>query len=329
MMIRRRVFCQVLAGTGVAVPAIGAAQTPVKVYRLGQLEIGRPDDPPGPPDMRADPFVIELARLGLVEGVNLATDFRSARGNRALLDTLAAELVATRPDLIYTGSGYVGALALKKATTTIPVVFFAVGEPVAAGLVASLARPGGNLTGGTVPDELEVKRVQILFEILGASASVVLLTSPLAKRRRDGFVDALAARHARMQFMEVNKGEDLAPAFEQMVRQRVDGVAVVKTYLTATYDPEIVALTIKHRLPAIADGNSADRGMMVSYNVDYVELERKAASYVYRILKGAQPGELPIEQPTKFEFVINMKAAKAMGVRIPLPVLTRATRVID
>ena len=189
-MIRRRLLWQMLAGTGVAVATIGAAQTRAKAYRLGVLDIGRPDnlpDPPGPPP--PDEFVAELARLGLVEGVNLVTDVRSAHGKPALLDAVAAELVAARPDVLYTESGFFATRALKKATTTIPIVFAAVGEPVAAGLVASLARPGGNLTGGTIPAlELELKRVQLLIEVLGTSASVVQLTAPLTEQRKAAFL---------------------------------------------------------------------------------------------------------------------------------------------
>jgi putative ABC transport system substrate-binding protein len=241
--------------------------------------------------------------------------------------------VAARPDVLLAGSGYISALALKKATTTIPIVFN-VGEPVAAGLVTSLARPGGNLTGGTIPAELELKRVQILIEVLGPSASVVHLTTPLSEARKASFLAALAATRmapgARLQFLEVSKSEDLAPAFEQMTRQRVSGVAVRLTPLTGTHSEEIAALAVKHRLPAIGDGTDyADLGFLMSYSIDWSEVTRQMAKYVYKILKGAQPADLPIEQVTKFEFVVNMKTARALGVRVPLSVLTRATRVID
>ena len=189
------------------------------------------------------------ARLGLVEGVNLVTDHRSARGNRALLDALAADLVAAQPDVLFASSGFVAAWALKKATTTIPIVFLAVGEPVAAGLVASLARPGGNLTGGSIPVELDLKRVQILFDVLGRSASVALLTTPVSEARMAFFLRDLAASRLRLQFQEVRKPEDLAPAFEQIARQRVSGVAVAGSLLTSSHQPEIAALALKHRIP--------------------------------------------------------------------------------
>ena len=327
-MLRRRLFCQALAGTGVTVAAIAAAQTRAKVYRLGHLTIGRADKELL--DLQRDPFVVELARLGLVEGVNIVTDVRSAHGNAALLDAVAADLVAARPDVLYTASGYIGARALKNATTTIPIVFAAVGEPVAAGLVASLARPGGNLTGGTVPSGLELKRVQLLMELLGPSASIVMLTTPVAEGRMARFREELAASRLRLQFEEVRSPEDLAPAFEHMVRQRVGGVVIAQSLLTGSHSGEIAALVVKHRLPAIGfAGDFADRGLLMSYSFDSDELDRKAANYVYRILNGASPAELPVEQATKFDFVVNQKAARTLGVRIPRSVLIAATRVID
>lgn len=150
-MNRRRVLCKALAGAGGMVALLATAQAPKKLYRLGVLDFGRPAHMPDPPGGLPDPFVIELARLGLVEGASLVTDTRSAHGDPTLLDAVAAELVAARPDVLYTASGFAATRALKKATTTIPIVFAAVGEPVAAGLVASLDRPGGNLTGGGDP----------------------------------------------------------------------------------------------------------------------------------------------------------------------------------
>ena len=326
-MLGRRPFCQALAGAGVTAFTTARAQTPAKVYRLGRLALGRrlPSQPPV-----NEPFMVELARLGVVEGVNLVIDFRIANGDPAMLDTLAAELVALRPDVLYTNSGYIAIKALKKATTTIPIVFGGVGRPVEAGLVASLARPGGNLTGGAIPDELELKRVQILLEVLGASASVALLTTSVSEGRMAKFMEGLAATRLRLQFQEVSKYEDLAPAFEHLARQRVDGVAVAQSVLTASHTPEIAALIIKHRLPAIGEAmDYADLGVLMSYSIDWPEIWRKAANYVYKILKGAQPADLPIEQATKYDFVVNLKAARTLGVRVPTSVLIRASRVID
>lgn len=331
-MIRRRMFCQALAGSGVAVSPTARAQTPARVYRLGILDPGRPANLP-----RVDVptwFDNELARLGLVEGVNLVIDVRTANGNPALLDARAAELVAARPDVIFSPGGFAGTNAAKKATTTIPIVFAAVGEPVAAGLVSSLARPGGNLTGGTIPAELELKRVQILMEVLGTTASVVHLTTPLSEARKAAFVQAMAATSkpsaARLQFVEVKQTEDLAPAFEQMARQRVGGVAIRLTPFSANHAPEITALVAKHRLPAIGDGTQyTDAGLLMSYSIHWPEVFRLAANYVYKVLKGAQPADLPIEQVTKFDFVVNQKTAKTLGIRIPQSVLITATQVIE
>ena len=327
-MLHRRRFCQALAGSGVTVAALCAAQSPAKVYRLGLLSTGRLDSAPSPLAVD-DPFRTELARLGLVEGVNLVIDVRTGRGDPALLDGAAAELVFARPDVLFTTGGFRAARALKNATSTIPIVFAAMGEPVAAGLVASLARPGGNLTGGELPN-LELKRIQILIEALGSSASIAMLTTPVSERRMAVFLQDLAATRLQLKFHEVTKREDLAPAFENMARQRVAGVAVAASILTASYQPEIASLVARHRLPAIADGSSfADLGLMMSYSVDWAEVMRKAANYVYKIMKGAQPADLPVEQATKFDFVINLKSARALGVRVPSSVLIAATRVIE
>jgi putative ABC transport system substrate-binding protein len=327
-MIRRRAICQWLAGSGAALAKIVAAQT--RVYRVGELDYGRPDNLPAPrlpppPDV----FKPELARLGLIEGVNLVIDTRSAHGNPALLDAVAAELVTTRPDVLYTGAGFAGTRALKNATTTIPIVFAAVGEPVAAGLVTSLARPGGNLTGGTIPTELELKRIEILAEVLGPSASIAVLTTPLSEGRMTRIRSELATSRLRVHFQEVKQTADLAPAFAQMARERVDGVVIALSLLTGTHTPEIGELVAKYRLPAIADPpDSVDFGVMIAYSIDWPEVERKAAQKVYKVLMGARPADLPVEQVEKFEFVINLKVASALGVRIPLSVRLRATRVI-
>jgi putative ABC transport system substrate-binding protein len=330
-MIRRRALCQWLAGSGVVLANAGAAQSTDKVYRIGELDIGREDNLPAPrlpppPDF----FTPELARLGLIRGVNLVIDTRTANGNPALLDAVAAELVASRPDVLFTAAGFVATRALKNATTTIPIVFAAVGEPVAAGLVASLARPGGNLTGGALPDELDLKRLEILIEVLGASASIAMLTGPIVEGRMNRIRKQLADRNLHVRFPEVKRSEDLAPAFEQMARQRIDGLVIALSPFTGSHTPEIGELVAKHRLPAIADPmSSLDFGVMISYSVDWQEVERKAARTVYKVLMGARPAELPIEQVEKFDFAINLKVARALGVRIPTSVRIRATQVIE
>lgn len=329
-MIRRRALCQWLAGGGVALADTGAAQNTTKVYRIGELDYGRPDNLP-PPRLPPPPDVFrpELARLGLIEGVNLVIDTRSAHGDPALLDAVAAELVATRPDVLYTG-GFAATRALKNATTTIPIVFAAVGEPVAAGLVSSLARPGGNLTGGTIPDELELKRLEILIQVLGASASIAMLTGPISEGRMNRIRKQLADRNLHVRFPDVKRSEDLGPAFEQMAHQRIDGLVIALSPFTGSHTPEIGGLVAKHRLPAIADGTPyLDFGVMISYSIEWPQVIRKAARTVYKVLMGARPADLPIEQVERFDFVINLKVARALGVRIPTSVLVRATRIIE
>ena len=326
-MLPRRLFCHALTGAGVVVWTAAAAQAPAKVYRLGQLTLGREGDEPEP---ATNPFTTELARLGLVESVNLVVDRRSARGNPALLDSLAAELVTARPDVLFSSSGFATARALQKATKTIPIVFAAVGEPVAAGLAASLSRPGGNLTGGAFPVELDLKRIEILLKVVGASASIMVLTTPVSERRMSFFLKDLAASGLRVQFQEVRKADDFAPAFKRMARQGAGGVAVATSVLTGSHEQEIAALALEHRMPAIGDGDTfAGFGLLMSYSVDGAEIARNAASYVYRILKGDQPADLPIQQATRFNFVVNRKTARVLGVQVPSSILVAATRVID
>lgn len=330
-MIRRRAVCQWL-GAGAAVQSIASAQSPSRAYRLGELDFGHPYTAPagsGPPPL-PDPLTPELERLGLIAGANLAIDIRSAHGDLARLDAIAAELVANRPDVLFTGSGFACARALKNATKTIPIVFSAIGEPVAAGLVASLSHPGGNLTGGALPAELELKRIEILIEVLGQTAAVAVLTAPLPGGRMTPMRNALVASRLRVRFQEVRQAEDLAPAFEQMARQRIGGVAIVHSPFTWLHRSEIGMLLAKYRLPAIADvGPFIDPNVMITYSIDWAEVMRRAARTIHKILMGAKPADLPVEQIEKFEFVINVKTASALGVRIPTAVRLRATRVIE
>ena len=329
MSIRRRLFCQTLAGATITAVAAARAQAATRPYRIGVLFIGSPPPANSPPG----PLQTELARFGLVEGVNLVIDVRFAAGDPARLDALATELVATRPDLILVASGAAGARAARKATTTIPIVFGAVGDPVGTGLVDSLARPGGNLTGGAIPPGLDLKRAQILLQVIGASAPIFLLTVPMGERRKAALQSSLDATGmnpgTKLQFRDMSRIEELEPVFEEISRQRGAGVVIGLSPVTSVHYKEIAAAAIKHRLPAIADGAPAcEAGLLMSYSVDWLELERNAARLVYRIYKGDKPADLPIEQVTKFDFVVNMKSAKTLGLRIPTALLVAANRVI-
>ena len=329
MSIRRRLFCRTLASAALATRMSARAQTAARPYRIGVLFIGSPPPVNAPPGL----FPTELARLGLVEGLNLVTDVRFAEGDPTRLDVMATDLVATRPDLILVASGFAGARAAKKATATIPIVFSAVGDPVGVGLVASLARPGGNLTGGAIPPGLDLKRAQILLQVIGPSAPLFMLTVPLGEKRRAAIQESLTAAGmhpgTELQFRDMSRIEDLEPALKEISRQRGAGVVIGLSPVTSVHPKEIAAAAIKHRLPAIADSVLAcEAGLLMSYSVDWLELDRNAARLVYRIYKGDKPADLPIEQVTKFDFVVNMKTAKTLGLRIPTGLLITASRVI-
>lgn len=331
LLAGRRCFATALA-CAAAHPLFGLrAQTLGRVYRLGILAMGAPTDV----DEGGDAFDVELARLGFVKGVNLIVDSRFALSDRSRLDALALELVALKPDVILSTSGTRGAEALKKATTTIPIVFGASNDPVGAGLVESLARPGRNLTGSIVfGAQLDLKRLQILAEVLGKGATLAVLDGALGDARQREYRDHVGPNSftpvTALHFVEVNKKADIAPAFERMARLRVNGVAINFSPLTAVNMDLIGGLVVQHRLAAIADGAGYARaGVLLAYSTDIGDLDRNAARYVAKILNGANPAELPVEHASKFSLVVNLKAARTLGVRVSRSVLARADVVIE
>jgi putative tryptophan/tyrosine transport system substrate-binding protein len=303
---------------------------PGKVYSLGVLDMGN-----GPRSSVAGPFEDELARLGFVEGVNLRTHVRFAGGDPARLAALAAELIALRPDIILSASGTRGALAVKRQTTSVPIVFTMSNDPVGAGLVTSLAHPGGNATGNVAfGDALDLKRLQILAQVMGARATLAVLDGELAEHRRVALRHQVAASGAnpvaRLRLIEVARAADLELAFEGMVRDGVRGVAVNFSPMTAVNDERIARLIVKHRLAAIGDGQAyVDGGVLLSYSTDQVEISSRAARYVAKILQGSKPGDLPVEHASKFVLIVNNKTAKALGIKIPPWILASAEKVID
>ncbi len=325
----RRAFGRTLALALLATRQVSIAQA--RVYRLGILEIGEASQPSG--EMSA--FVDQLTRRGLVEGGNLVIDRRFAHGDRTLLDRLAAELVALKPDVIFTASGTVGALAARKATKTIPIVFDASNNPVAAGLVVSLPHPGGNLTGNALFGlQLDAKRLQILREVVGDRSSIAYLGGRLRDETQRQELTELSAADARstgaVKYFAANSADTFAQAFERMARERIDGVVIGASPVAAASRQVIAGLVAQYRLPAIADGRGyAEAGLLLTYTADFVELYRRAADYVSKILKGARPDDLPVEHASRFEFVINLRTAKALGIRLPRSVLARADTVID
>jgi putative tryptophan/tyrosine transport system substrate-binding protein len=326
---RRRVAA--LLAAGLALPRWAVAQSARRTARLGILDFGEPGKPTG----ETEAFFRELAQRGFVEGANLQVDRRYADNDPKRLRGLADELVALRPDVIFTVSGTVGALAAKAATTTIPIVFDASNDPVGRGLVADLARPGGNLTGTRVfSNPQDLKRLQMLVEVVKAPRCVAVLDAAVPTARKQEYVAAFTGLglgpRSRLIFVEAPRVEDLPATFESMRAEQVDAVVIPLSPFTVTSADRIAALIATYRLPAIADGRRfTEGGLLLTYNTDWVYLYRRGADYVSRVLNGVSPAELPIEQVARFELVINLKTAKLLGIQVPRSMRLLADVVIE
>jgi len=271
---------------------------------------------------------------GWIEGKNLIVDYRSAEGRAERLSALAAELVTLKPDLLVSPSPQV-ALALKSATATIPIVFVAVYDPVAIGLVQSLSRPGGNITGLATyaPGDWIAKRIEILRELVPGASKIALLVNPDNPVHRLTLAEELP-RTARsfgvaLPIVEATTADELDTAFTSAVAQHADAMIVFGDNLTNQEAPRVTALAANHHLPAIYLFRQFANGGLISYGPDIADLFRRAGGYVDKILKGTKPADLPVEQPTKFEIVINMKTAKGLGLTVPPSLLVRADEVIE
>jgi len=271
---------------------------------------------------------------GWIEGKNLIIDYRSAEEHAERLPALAAELVPLKPDLIVGPSPQV-ALALKSATAAIPIVFVAVFDPVAIGLVQSLSRPGGNITGLATyaPGDWIAKRVEILRELVPSASKIALLHNPGSPTQRLVLANELSTTARSMgvalPIVEATTGDELATAFAAAAAEQADAMIVLGDSLTSQEAPRITALAAKHHLPAVYLFRQFAPGGLIVYGPDIADLLRRAGDYVDKILKGTKPADLPVEQPTKFEMVINMKTAKALGLTVPPSLLVRATEVIE
>jgi ABC-type uncharacterized transport system substrate-binding protein len=279
-------------------------------------------------------FRDELSKLGWIEGKSITIDYRFAEGKTGRLPELAADLVGLKVDLIVV-VGTAAALAAKHATTTVPIVTASGDDPVRAGLVASLARPGGNVTGlSTLAPELNTKRLEILKDAVPKLTRVGLLWLPGASIVSDLQLKELrpAAQALKLKLEEIATQSDpkgLESAFQTGKQKQVNAIMTMATRSFFAERKRIVELASKYRLPAIYfQKEFVDEGGLMSYGADYTDLYRRAAVYVDKILKGAKPADLPVQQATKFEFVINLKAAKQIGLTIPPNVLARADRVI-
>ena len=330
-MIDRRTFVGSVAGALLATPLVVGAQQAAKVARIGYLSINLA----GSPHM-TEGFRQGLRDLGYVEGRNVLIEFRDAEGKLERLHALAAELVALKVDVVVVG-GTVAAVAAKQATKIVPIVFVSAVDPVTDGLVASLARPEGNVTGlATLAPELVGKRLEQLKQIVPGLSRVAVLWQPGAlgeRTERDLRKEAEGAARLlemRLQFVEVRGPVDFDRAFSDMTRARAGALMVLGSSMLINERGQVVSLAAKNRLPAVYGLREyVDAGGLVSYGPNNVDLFRRAATYVDKILKGAKPAELPVEQPTKFELVINLKTAQALGLTIPQSVLRRADEVIQ
>ncbi len=315
-----------------AAPLTAEAQQAAKVARIGYLGA----NPAAAPHLR-EAFRQGLRDLGYVEGRNLVIEYRDAEGKLERLPALAAELVALNVDVIFAEGGTRSALAAKQATRTLPIVFAAVGDPVASGVVTSLARPGGNVTGTSVlAPELVGKGLELLTQAVPGVSRVAVLRQPGAvpeRTEKDVLKGAEVAGRAlgvRLQFVEALGPADVDRAFSDMTRARADALTVLPSAMFFFERRRLVDLAAKHRLAAVYPWREfVDAGGLMSYGANIADLYRRAATYVDKILKGTKPGDLPVEQPTKFELVINLKTAKALGLTIPPSLLGRADHVVE
>jgi len=283
-----------------------------------------------------DAFLQGLRDLGYVEGRNIVIEYRDAERKLERLPALAAELVALKVDVIV-ASGTLAALAAKQATRTLPIVFSPAGDPVGSGLVTSLARPGGNVTGlSAFAPELVGKRLELLKQAVPGVSRVAVLWQPGAfgeRTEKDILKRAeVAGRdlHLPLQFVEARGPADFARAFSDMSIARADALTVLASNMFVSERRRLVDLAAAKRLPAVYSARElVDAGGLMSYGANLADLNRRAATYVDRILKGTKPADLPVEQPAKFELILNLKTAKALGLTIPQSVLGRADEVIQ
>ena len=329
--MKRREFIAAIGGAAAVWPFAVHAQQPAMPV-IGYLGIGSPDT-----EVSLAAFRQGLSEAGYTEGQSVTIHYRWAEGNPERFPALAAELVMLKVHVILTAGGTLAAIAAKRATATIPIVFTAVGDPVEEGLVASLARPGGNITGFsvTLPD-LIGKFLELLKEAVPEASRVALLLKPDAmpdRAREVRLKEADASARAlgvKLQVFEARGPKDFSGVFSDMSKARADALVVWPTPLFQLERRRLSDLAAEHRLPAVFPfKNYVEAGGLMSYGPNPPDLNRRAAIYVGKILKGTKPSDLPVEQPTKFELVINLKTAKALGIVVPASLLARADEVIE
>jgi putative tryptophan/tyrosine transport system substrate-binding protein len=308
------------------------AQQQSKIPKIGWLGARTPSAPGGGPGTGAELFRREFSKIGYIEGKNITIEYRYADDQLDRLPGLVDELLRLKIDVLIAPTT-VEASAAKNATRTIPIVFFNVPDPVASGLVDSLAQPGGNITAfTTISAVLAGKRLELLKETVPNLSRVAVLWDPQNPAAAQQWKESqLPAREMGLQLhsMEVSSFNKFESAFKEAVKARSAALAVTQNTLVASNQTRVMELTAKNRLPAMyTNGTYVANGALMSYGPDQAESFRRAASMVDKILKGTKPADIPVEQPTKFEFVINLKAAKQIGLTIPPNVLARADKVI-
>jgi len=325
--MRRREFITLLGGVAVTWPLAANAQS--KTPRIGFMG----NSTAALEANLVDAFREGLREHGYEEGRNIVIEYRWADGKYERFPALVAELIAANVEVIVT-AGTPAALAMKKATTTVPLVMVAVGDPVGTGLVPSLARPGANLTGlSSVAPDLEGKRLQLLREVVPALSHVAMFINSLNPFHVSSMRQARAAAQSmgiKLQLHDIRKSEDLDDAFAAIRKERPDAVLILADRVFLHNRERMIDFTKEQRLPNVnAYKELVEVGGLMSYGPSYEDMHKRAAIYVDKILKGAKPADLPIEQPSKFTFIVNLKAAKALGVTVPSQLLGLADELID
>ncbi|MBI4636810.1 MAG: ABC transporter substrate-binding protein [Candidatus Rokubacteria bacterium] len=311
----------------VVMPLAAEAQHVGKRPRIGYLSLQSPAEP------RSRAFQEGLRELGYIDGQNVTIEYRWARHDEGRLGFFAKELIQLKVDVIVALEPP-GARVAQRSTKTIPIVIRSTDDPVEAGFVTSLARPGGNVTGlSSISVELEAKRLELLAELVPGISRIAVLRNPggpIAASSSARIERAARALRLHLQSLEARRAEDLEQAFAAAARGHAEALLVIRDPLFMANLTRIAQLAVRHRLPATFDDRELPQaGGLMSYGANLSDLYRRAAVYVDKILKGANPGDLPVEQPTKFELVINMKTAKALGLKIPPLLLLRADQVIE
>jgi putative tryptophan/tyrosine transport system substrate-binding protein len=326
--MRRREFIAILGSTAAwPLTALAQQQTKPTVIWFGLR-------PGGPLPESVEAFRRGLAQVGFSEGRDVAVEYHTADGHAELLPALAGDLVRRRPTAIFAPSG-VSALAAKAATQTIPIIFVAGSDPVELGLVASLNHPGGNLTGvASLVTEIVTKRLELLHKALPATQSIALLTGTADSRNNEVETRLMqSAAHTlglRLQVINVTADTELAPIFASLVEQQIGAILVGNSVIVRDKRNQILTLAARFALPTMFPAGLAVRaGGLFSYGSDLIDVMRQAGVYTGRILKGEKPADIPVVQPTKFEFIINLRTAKALGFQIPADVLALADEVIE